>query len=56
MKIHGLCGDCIDFNHECDFDEGCSEWCGHEECSIRDRFYDVEDEVKECKGFKSRKG
>lgn len=54
MKItDSICGKCKYFEHECDDEWGCSEYCLHEDEKIHDRFYDL-DEIKKCNGYEER--
>jgi hypothetical protein len=59
MKINdgSKCSNCEYFEHECDVpfgedDYGCVECCKSTNDDVKDNFYESDDVIKECEGFK----
>ena len=46
-----ICRDCKNFEHECDFDNGCMEYCHSTSEEVKDKFTDFETPVLKCKSF-----
>ena len=52
MRIYdeSICNRCIHFEHEC-YEEYCGEWCNCNNQDVKDKFYNSEDIIIECKSF-----
>ncbi|MEW5569640.1 hypothetical protein [Rossellomorea marisflavi] len=55
MRINdgSICINCKYFDHDCDLENGCIEYCENSNENIRDSFLNDDIEpIKECEGFK----
>jgi hypothetical protein len=51
-----ICSSCKYFEHDCDLDNGCTEYCLHPDKEVHDLFvddYDYEKVISECKGYEN---
>jgi len=54
MRINDgdICNHCDNFEHECCGDDACGEWCNCDNEEVKEKFYDFDEVIKDCKCFK----